>query len=113
MVKKKLINDIIFIAAIIVICAVGFIIFTPKSQGKYAAVIVDGTETARYLLNRDFETDISTEYGNNHLSISNGAAQITESDCNNGICVASNSINKSGETIVCLPHKLIIKIILE
>lgn len=110
--KKKLRNDIILISVLLVFIIIGFIFLTPKSTGKYAAVIVDSTEIARYPLSTDFETDIKTD-GVNHLIIEDGAVSVSYADCKNNVCVKTGKISKVNETIVCLPHNLIIKIISE
>ncbi len=34
-----------------------------------------------------------------------------EADCPDKVCVGMRRISKSGETIVCLPHKLVIAIV--
>jgi len=71
-------------------------------QGEVVTVLplsVDHTETFR---------DAS---GYNTLVISDGQAKISESDCSEQICVNTHSVSTPGETIVCLPHKLIVEII--
>ncbi len=110
--NRKLRNDIFLIAAILCLIILGFAFLTPKNTGKFAAVIIDGTETARYPLNEDLEIDIKTS-GVNHLVIKDGAATISSADCKTQVCVKTGSIKNAGETIVCLPHNLIIEIISE
>jgi len=35
---------------------------------------------------------------------------VTDADCPDRLCVKQRAISKQGETIVCLPHRLIVKI---
>ena len=49
-------------------------------------------------------------YGYNELTIKDGKAGVTASDCKNQVCVHSMAISQNGQSIICLPHKLIIQI---
>lgn len=53
---------------------------------------------------------IETKYGNKIILIKNNAIQIIESDCKDEICVKQGQASKVGESIICLPHQLIIEI---
>ena len=108
--SKKLRNDIILIASLLAAALLGFFLMRPNIGGKYVSVISNGEEIARYSLSKDIETDI-TQLGINHLVIKDGFAKIESADCKNQVCVHSAAISKVGETIACLPHKLIIKIV--
>ena len=46
----------------------------------------------------------------NTLVIKDGEASMTEADCPDGICVAHRPIKNTGESIVCLPHKIVVEI---
>ncbi len=107
---KKLKNDIILLSILLAAALFGFFVLHPNTYGKYAAVIADGKEIARYSLAEDIETDISL-LGVNRLVIKDGTARIDSADCKNQVCVHSDPIQNIGETIACLPHKLVIKIV--
>ena len=110
--QKKLIrNDFILIALIIIVAVVSFLVFkfTQKS-GVCVNVSVDGKTIAEYPLNKDLKKDIITDYGKNVLVIENGEAYVLEADCPDKICVGHRAISKTGESIVCLPHKLVVSI---
>ncbi len=81
-----------------------------RQEGTQAVVTIDGRETARYDLSEDREEMIETEYGRNHLVISEGAAEVTEADCPDKVCMREGRIRWSGQTIVCLPHRLVISV---
>lgn len=105
-------NDIILISLILVTAAI-FWLFTSftKAEGAFAVVTVNGIETARYPLNEDAEITIENENGGyNILVIKEGKADITEASCPDNTCVNQRAINKTGETITCLPNKTVIKI---
>lgn len=110
---KKARNDILLAAAVLLIAG-GVWLFTTlnKAPGKYAAVIVNGTETARYPLDTDTEICLESKNGDyNILVIKDGKADITEASCPDKICVNQHAIGKTGEAITCLPNKTVIEII--
>lgn len=108
---KKKRNDIILIAALLLLAVAGALLYmSMRTDGDVAIVLSDGKEIARYPLDTDIETVITTEYGANKLVISGGKAYISEADCPDKICVEHREIFYNGDTIVCLPHKLVIKI---
>lgn len=109
--KKKTRNDIILAGVLLLLAAAGFLLFTLlKSDGDVAVVLIDGKEQARYPLTEDVSVVISAHDGVNTLVIRGGRAYIGDADCPDGICVDHSPVSHVGETIVCLPHKLVIKI---
>lgn len=105
--------DIIIIIAILAV-GLGLYfsgVFTPDDEGKYAVVITDDTEYARLPLDEDTQIRVETEYGYNDIVIEDGYADCVDADCRDGVCVDHKPVNMKGETIVCLPHKVIIKIV--
>ena len=70
----------------------------------------DQKEIGRYDLNTDTTKEIQTAKGMNILEIKNGMAYVTEADCPDQVCIRMGKISKTGENIVCLPHKLVIQV---
>lgn len=110
--NKKIRNDTFLILLVIALIFFSVLFLTPKNKGNYAVVKLGGIETARYPLSENIQTDILSN-GINHLVIKNGEAYISSADCKTLVCVKSGAIKNVGETIVCLPHNLIIEIISE
>lgn len=109
--KRKIRNDFILIAVIIAVALASFLVFTFfQKDGGYISVSVNGNKVAEYPLNKDLKEDISTEYGKNILVIKNGEAYISSADCPDKICVGHRAISKTGQSIVCLPHKLVVSV---
>lgn len=108
-IKKR--NDIILIAVLLLLTAAGLLLFNAfKVGGDTVVVLIDGKESASYPLSVDKEVVIETENGKNVLVIKDKIAFVKEADCPDGICVEHRPVSKVGETIVCLPHSLVIKI---
>ncbi len=109
--KRK--NDIRLILLLLLaagLLAASFFLF--QSEGEYAVVIQDGTQTACYPLSVDSRTVIQhPDGGTNVLVIEDGYADIIGADCPDKLCVSQHKIRRNGETIVCLPHKLVIQIV--
>ena len=78
-----------------------------------AAVVVeqDGRETARYALSEDRTVRIEGEGGYTLLVIRGGEAWLSEADCPTQLCVKTGKIRFAGQSIVCLPHRLAVRIL--
>ena len=109
--KNKRRNDIVLVAVLLLLATAGLLLSgLLKTDGDTAVVIIDGKESARYPLDTDIEVVIETENGTNTLVISGGKAFVKVADCPDGICSSHRPVSKQSETIVCLPHSLVIKI---
>jgi hypothetical protein len=83
-----------------------------SGTGDYVQIEVDGNVVEILPLDTDATREISTDNdGDNVLVIENGSAVMTQANCPDGICTNHKPINKSGESIICLPHKVIITVI--
>ena len=81
-----------------------------RQAGAEAIVAVDGREIARYDLSDDREEMIETVSGWNRLVIRDGTVEVTEADCPDQVCVREGKIRWRGQTIVCLPHRLVVTV---
>ncbi len=115
--KSKIRNDIILAAVIVIIAVAGLLfISSTKTEGDYVVVKIDGVETERYSLSENTETEITTGKNGediNVLVIEDGKAFVSEADCPDGICKEYRPVSFVGETIVCLPHRVVIEIVAE
>lgn len=108
---KKIRNDLILVSVILVLAVVCFVIFRVNLKaGKTVNVSVNGEIIHSLSLEKDTQKIIETENGKNVIVISGGAAAVSVADCPDKICVEHRAISKVGETVVCLPHKLVLEI---
>lgn len=113
--KRKFRNDVILAAVILVIAVAGllFIKFT-KVPGNSVVVKIDGVETYRYSLDENIKFEIKTGKDNqdsNVVVMEDGKVRVASADCPDGICTEYRPISNVGETIICLPHKVVIEIV--
>ena len=108
-------NDIILIICLLLIAAIGiFYLFGLREKGDSVKVTVDGKIYGTYSLGKTITEDIYTGKDNGHLNrlvIKDGKAYMETATCPDGICVAHNPIFRDGESIVCLPNKVVITVI--
>ncbi len=78
-----------------------------QSEGSMAIVTIEDAVYGRYELNTDQIIEIDK---GNTLEIKDGVADMIEATCPDKLCVHQKSISDSGETIICLPHKVVVSI---
>lgn len=113
--KNKIRNDVILAAVIVVIAVAGLLFISlTKVQGEMVVVKVDGVETYSCSLSENTRFEIKTGENNENINvvvIENGKVRVIEADCPDGICKEYRPISYVGETIVCLPHKVVVEIV--
>jgi len=109
--KRKLRNDLILITALLAVVTVaGLCLWLVRGEGDTVTVTVDGQTFGVYSLTEEREVVITTHRGSNTLVIRDGKARITHADCPDGICANHRPIHRAGESIVCLPHKVVVTV---
>lgn len=97
----------ILAGAIVLLVVIQLVFF---QEGTTAVVSLKGNVILKQSLAEDCRIPIQTEQGYNIFQIQDGVASIVEADCRDQICVEHVEISKRGETIVCLPHELVVEI---
>ena len=109
--NKKTRNDILFIAVLLVLVLVaGGCLLLFRRAGDRVVVTVDGQFYGEYALDENQTVEIVTEKGRNLLVIENGKAYVSEASCPDGICAAHRPISFKGQSIICLPNKVVIEV---
>ena len=103
--------DLILGAALLLAALCLFLVFKGmEREGGTVTVKSDGKVVDILSLSEDGEYVYESFYGSNTLVIKDGKAYVTESSCKDHICEDTGKISKVGETIICLPHKLVIEV---
>lgn len=81
------------------------------SKGAYVTITQDGKVIGNYSLYEDKTFTVYTsDHHKNTICIQNGQVWIDDADCPDGLCVKQGVISRNGESIICLPHKLVITV---
>ena len=106
-IKHKI--DIIVIASFLLISIVATVVINlTRVDGAKVSVTVDGETVAEYPLYIDGVYTLNG--GTNILTIENGTARMSYSDCPDHVCEITGKVRFVGETIVCLPNKLTVTV---
>ena len=112
--KKRRNSFILGAACILAASAAGIAAKMGREQGSQVIVFQDGVEQGRYLLSEEQDVEIAfnqeSQEGKNILRIRDGSADMIYADCPDQLCVNQKEIDKVGETIVCLPHKIVVEV---
>lgn len=103
--------DIILIAVLLLAALAGlFLLKNFRTTGAYADIMVDGTSVKKLSLEEDISYTLTLDAGTNTIVVKDGTVSVERADCPDKICVEHKPIRQTGETIICLPHKLVVEI---
>ena len=91
-------------AAAILFC---FQIFGNSGDQAVVSISVDGALYGTYSLEEDRTVKIDET---NRLEISGGTVKMDWADCPDQVCVNHRSISRNGESIICLPNRVVVSI---
>ncbi len=103
--------DLILMAAIVII-GLGISIFLAAGshQGNKVEITKDGKLWGTYSLDREHKITIRDGKELNVVKISGGKVTMESANCKNQVCVHHSPVSRTGESIVCLPHKIVVSI---
>ena len=111
---RKLKGDVIFIAALLAFAALfGAALMLTRQPGDSVVVTIDGEHYATFSLSEPLVHEIRTGEDGEHVNllvIENGQAYVQQASCPDGICANHRPISYSGQSIVCLPHRVVITV---
>lgn len=101
---------LLFIIFFILVLAVTFSLLL-KKEGASVVITVEGNVYRTVPLTENQEIEIKKD-GTviNILSIRDGKADMKSATCPDKLCVHQKPVSKSGETIVCLPHEVVVEV---
>ncbi|KAF0091155.1 MAG: hypothetical protein FD141_944 [Fusobacteria bacterium] len=109
-VNKK---ELLIVVILTMIALISFFLFRISGQGAMVEIKIAQKLIGTYDLSIDQEVPILDDKGNLLMIsvIKDGMIKVVSSNCPDKICIDEGSINLAGQTIVCLPNKVVIKII--
>ena len=106
-------NDVILGGGILVIALVLFLVMhlTRNEAGNQIQITVDGAVYGTYSLEKDQVIEVKENDFYNRIRIQDGVAYMEEANCPDGYCEEQGKISGRTQTIVCLPHKLVVEVL--
>ncbi|MCR5404562.1 MAG: NusG domain II-containing protein [Butyrivibrio sp.] len=112
--EKRLLrkNDFYLIAALLLIfSAIAAYYFMVQDNGAYVKISIDGEYSGSFSLSDDTEYVINGYNGGvNTLVIRDGYAYLKDSSCPDHLCENMGRISKTGQSVICLPNRVVIEI---
>lgn len=110
--NKRLRSDLLLLGGL---AAVGLALFAllslGRDEGVQVLVRVDGVVTQRFSLSEPRSYTIQTrDEGVNELRIDDGAVWLESANCPDCLCVKQGKIRYAGESIICLPHGVVVEL---
>ena len=100
---------ILIVAAIAILVLAAFWTSVGNELGSVVKIYQEGELIKELSLDVDTEFVVGGDY-ENMVTIKDGKAAITESDCPGTDCVHSGWIREAGRSIVCLPNRVELRI---
>lgn len=103
-------GDFVILALCVALGLLPLLLLIPeKGAGQNAVVKVAGRVVATLPLSADGEY-VYDENGENVVIVKDGKVCIARADCPDETCVKMGWVSEVGDTIVCLPHRLVVTV---
>jgi hypothetical protein len=111
MFRSLTLGDRLLLALTIVAAGSSFSLVNQFSpEGDTVVVEVDGIPVFRTTLREDSEFSVSGMRGDLILRVEGGGVRVVRAECPNRICVRTGSRTRTGDLIVCVPNKVVVRI---
>lgn len=104
---------LVLLALIALVCAAGMVaLHFYRQTGQLVQIVQNDQVVGTYSLREDRTLRLESQDGGyNLVVIQDGKVQVAEADCPDQTCVRMGPTDQTAQTIACLPHKLIIKVL--
>jgi hypothetical protein len=82
-----------------------------QKTGKSVQIETNGNLYKVVLLSTDQTLAVSGPLGNTLVTIHHGEVHVADSPCRAKICVNTGNISHAGQLIVCVPNKVVVRVI--
>ena len=111
---RKLKADVLVTAIFLTAALLFFLVprlFDGQMDEAGVEILRDGELLERYPLSEDRTVTVpGAEEGYNLVLVSGGIVKVTDADCPDRLCMKQKGISRDGESIICLPHRLVVRI---
>ena len=105
-------KDVVFLGGLLlggILLTVGIYLFS--KTGESVRITIDGTVYGTYSLNEDREIPVERDGSViNVVRIEDGSVRMEQATCPDALCIRQGAISRERQTIVCLPHKLVVEV---
>lgn len=111
--KRVTRSDILLIGCLLAIGIISFLAvrMMTRQGGTTVRILSDGEPYGTYRLSEEQVIPIKKNgVVTNTLQIADNQVKMMEADCPDQLCVHQKAISRQGETIVCLPNKIVVEI---
>jgi hypothetical protein len=111
--KKIKLADILLVGGILAFgCILGLVVLLTSKDGNLVQVRVDGTIIESFQMNENLTYNIKgVNGGTNLLIIQDGEVWIDKATCPDGLCKNTGKVSQVGQSIICLPNKVVVEIL--
>lgn len=103
--------DKILIGGLVIVTLASFpLIRHFHNEGKKVLIELDGEEVGKFSLEENRVIPVDGKLGTTNVEISEKGVRVLDSPCPYKLCVKSGPIRRSGETLVCLPNRIVVRI---
>lgn len=105
-------GDFVIIGAVLLLAAALTAALAAGTQGErlYAEVWQDNQLVERVALTDDTDRTIDLD-GHNVIVLSGKSARMESADCRDQVCVRTGMLTRAGQVAVCLPNRVVLKIV--
>ena len=101
-------GDFVIIAIVAILVAISVIMSFALPQTGVRHVVIKQNNEIVY--SQSLYVDNTFDTGTNVIEIKDGVVFVKSASCKNQVCVNTGKISKKGESIACLPNKVIVEI---
>lgn len=104
--------DFIMMAVILIIASSLFIFYkSTQKEAGFVRIKINNKLIREQALDKNDAFEVTDNHGGvNKIVIANSSVKVTEANCSDLVCTYQKPISKSGESIICLPHKLVVEV---
>lgn len=105
-------GDFVIIGVVLLIAAALAFVIAMHNAGDqlYAEIWQDGELIERIALTDQLDRTISLD-GHNTVVLSGKTVKMQQADCRDQVCVRSGTLTRAGQAAVCLPNRVVVKIV--
>ncbi len=109
--EKRWLYDAVLILLLFSLAAGSLLFLFPREEGRAVEVRIDGELLQVYALDAEGSYALRGRYGSATLVILDGRASLHEAACPDKLCERRGELSKVGESAVCLPSRIEIRIV--